>query len=53
MSAEERIRQLLRAACRVERDGDRHVAEGLRRMAVEFLPADGQQTLPNFECPES
>ncbi len=52
MSAEARIRQLLRAACRIEREGDRQVAEGLRRMAEEFLPAGGRKTLPHFECPE-
>ena len=53
MSAEERILQLLRAACRVEREGDRHVAEGLRRMAAESLPAGGRQTLPDVECPDN
>ena len=53
MGAEERILQLLRAACRVEREGDQHLAEGLRRMAAESLPAGGWQTLPHIECPEN
>jgi hypothetical protein len=53
VSAEARIRQMLRVACGVEREGDRHVAEGLRRMAEEFLPVGGHETLPNFECPEN
>ena len=52
MSTEQKIRRLLRAACRVEREGDLHVAEVLRKMAVESLPASGIQTLPSFECPE-
>ncbi len=52
MSGEQKIRQLLRAACRVERQGDLHVAEVLRKMAAESLPANGLQTLPAFECPE-
>ena len=53
MSAEERIRHLLRAACRVEREGDSYVAEMLRRMAAESLPAGGVQALRSIECPES
>ena len=52
MSVEQKIRQLLRAACRVEREGDRHVAAVLRRMAADALPAGGPQTLPSFKCPE-
>ena len=52
MSAEQKIQQLLRAACRVEREGDLHVAEVLRKMAMESLPAGGPRTLPSFECPE-
>ena len=52
MSVEQKIRQLLRAACRVEREGDLHVAEVLRKMAAESLPASGLQTLPSVECPE-
>ncbi len=47
-----KIQQLLRAACRVEREGDLHVAAVLRKMAAESLPANGLQTLPSFECPE-
>ena len=53
MSIEERIRQLLRAACRMEREGKLHVAEGLRKMAAESLPAGGLKTLPPHECTES
>ena len=52
MSTEQKVRKLLWAACRMERDGDLHVAEVLRKMAVESLPASGIQTLPSFECPE-
>ncbi len=52
MSIEQKIRKLLRAACRVERGGDLHAAEVLRRIAVEALPAGGIQTIPSFECPE-
>ena len=52
MSTEQKIRKLLRAACRMEREGDLHVAEVLRKMAVETLPAGGIQTLPSFQCPE-
>ena len=44
--------ELLRAACRVEREGNLHVAEVLRKIAAESLPADGLQTLPSIECPE-
>ena len=51
MSSEQKIRQLLRAACRVEREGDLHVAEVLRKMAADSLPADGLGTLPSVECP--
>jgi hypothetical protein len=53
MSAEERIHQLLRAACREEREGNPYVAEGLRKMAAESLPAGGQQSLPTTECPDA
>ena len=52
MSVEQKIRQLLRVACRMEREGDRHVAAVLRKMAAESLPAGGPQTLPSYECPE-
>ena len=52
MSVEQRIRQLLRAACKVEREGDLHVAEVLRKIAADSLPAGGLQTLPSVQCPE-
>ena len=52
MSIEQKIQKLLRAACRMERGGDLHVAEVLRKIAVESLPAGGTQTLPPFEGPE-
>ena len=52
MSVEQKIQQLLRAACREEGEGHLHVAEVLRRMAAEFLPAGGLQTLPSIECSE-
>ena len=51
MTAEERVRQLLRAACREEREGNLHMAEDLRKMAAESLPAGGEETLPSFDCP--
>lgn len=38
MNVEERIRYLLRAALRAEGEGDRKVAQALRRMAEEALP---------------
>jgi hypothetical protein len=53
MSTDERIQQLLRAACREEREGDPQVAEGLRKIAAESLPAGGQQALPTTECPDA
>ena len=52
MSGEQRIRHLLRAACRVEREGDLHAAEVLRKIAAEVLPAGGSETLPSVECSE-
>ncbi len=52
MSSEQKIQQLLRAACRVEREGDLHLAEVLRKMAADSLPANGLQTLPSVECSE-
>jgi hypothetical protein len=52
MGIEEKIRQLLRASCRVERGGDLHVAEVLRKIAAESLRAGGIQTLPSTKCPE-
>lgn len=39
MTMEDRIRWLLRAALRAEGEGDVRVAETLRRMAREALPA--------------
>lgn len=40
MSWKQRIRYLLRAALRAEDEGDRKVAEALRRMAREAVPVD-------------
>jgi hypothetical protein len=39
---EQRIRYLLRAASRAEGEGDRKVADALRRMAEDALPRDAQ-----------
>lgn len=54
MSVEERIRYLLRAALRAEDEGDRRVADSLRRMAREARPVDarpgGVLMLPGLEC---
>ena len=52
MSGEQKIRRLLRAACRVEREGDLHAAEVLRKIAAEALPAGGLETLPSVDCSE-
>lgn len=40
MSWERKIRYLLRAALRAEDQGDRRVAETLRRMARDAVPVD-------------
>ena len=40
MTWEERMRYLLRAALRAESEGDRKVAETLRRMAREVVPLE-------------
>ncbi len=53
MSLEQKIQHLLQAACRVEREGDLRVAEVLRKIAADSLPAGGIQTLPSSECPDS
>ena len=52
MSGEQKVRQLLRAACRMEREGDLHLAEVLRKMAADALPAGGLLALPSTECTE-
>lgn len=44
MTMEDRIRWLLRAALRAEGEGDVRVAETLRRMAREALPAASSMT---------
>ncbi len=46
MSVEERIRHLLRAASRVEDEGDSRGAELLRRMAQEALPVERRDVVP-------
>jgi hypothetical protein len=50
MSREQKIRRLLRAAGRVEREGDLHATEVLRKIAAETLPAGGSESLPSVEC---
>lgn len=58
MRMEERIRYLLRAALRAEGEGDRKVAEALRRMADEARPAEEALSTPILDlawlecCPE-
>jgi hypothetical protein len=56
MTMEQRIRYLLRAASRAEGEGDRKVADVLRRMAEEALPHDAPVgPLPRTDfgsCPE-
>lgn len=47
MTWQERIRYLLRAALRAEGEGDRRVAETLRRMALEALPAEASSLVPD------
>lgn len=46
MSVEERIRYLLRAAVRAEREGSERAARALRRMAEEARPLDISVNLP-------
>lgn len=46
MRMEVRIRYLLRAALRAEDEGDRKVAETLRRMADEARPAEEAFSIP-------
>jgi len=53
MTVEQRVRQLLQAACRVEREGNVHMAEGLRKMAAESLPARVMGTVPSLEVSEN
>ena len=43
MSMEQRIRHLLGAANRAEREGDARTAEILRRMAREALPLEASE----------
>ena len=50
MSVKERIRHLLRAARRVEGEGDSRVAELLRQMAEEALPMDRPKVVPAMAC---
>ena len=40
MSTEQRLRYLLRAAVRAERNGEYRVARSLRRMAADVRPID-------------
>ena len=46
MRIEERIRYLLRAAQRAEREGDSKAARLFRRMAEEMKPLEGSTSLP-------
>jgi hypothetical protein len=52
MSVEDRIRYLLRAACRAEEEGKERVASLLRRMAREALPLGDAMVLPAGGCGE-
>ena len=44
MSMEQRLRYLLRAAVRAERNGEYRVARSLRRMAADIQPIDRSLT---------
>jgi len=50
MSVEDRIRFLLRAACRAEGEGNARVATLLRRMAREALPLGTTTAQPVVGC---
>ena len=50
MSVEERIGHLLRAASRVEGEGDSRGAELLRQMAEEALPVERQRVVMAVGC---
>jgi len=52
MSVDDRIRYLLRAACRAEGEGKERVANLLRRMAREALPLDDAIVQPVVGCGE-
>ena len=49
MSIEDRIRHLLRAASRVEREGNSRLAELFRQMAEEALPVNRPEVAPSVE----
>lgn len=48
---QEKIRYLLRAALRAEGEGDRRVAETLRRMAAEAMPLETRGGTAILEAP--
>ena len=50
MSVDERIRYLMQAALRAEREGSERVARSLRRMAEEARPLDPTGSLPFQPC---
>ena len=50
MSVEERIKHLLRAASRVEGEGDRRGAALLRQMAEEALPVEREEVVLAMGC---
>ena len=50
MSIEERIRYLLQAAIRADKEGSERVARTLRRMAHELRPLDVQPSRAAFGC---
>ncbi|HSG49816.1 MAG TPA: hypothetical protein VLA43_18480 [Longimicrobiales bacterium] len=49
MSVEDRIRYLLRAALRAEREGSERAARSLRRMAEDARPLEGEAALLSMD----
>jgi hypothetical protein len=49
MTVEQRVRYLLKAALRAERNGEHRVARSLRRMADDILPVGAPETAPSSE----
>lgn len=51
MSVEDRIRYLLRAASRAEREGAERAARSLRRMAEDARPLEGDAGVLSWDAP--
>ena len=53
MSVESRVKHLLRAAERADREGNVRLGTILRRMAAELRPADGASPGPPYPVTQS